>query len=158
MEYHVQQEQRVWERVMGAPRMEQTPPQTMPLCAEKVKSLAEGELASACLYRSLAQRVCASSRGTLLRIAQEESCHARNLAAVYFVLTGQKLCLPAAQKPCITCTAEELRRAYMAEKAVSEQYAALASAGGDHAHLMQCLARDESRHARELLRVIAESV
>lgn len=158
MEFNVQQEQRVWERVMGAPRMEQTPPQTAPICAEKVKSLAEAELASACLYRSLANRVCPKSANVLRAMAQEESCHARSLMAVYFVLTGQKLCLPAAQKPCITCTAEELRRAYMGEKAAAEQYAALASAGGDHGHLLQCLARDESRHARQLLCVIAENV
>ena len=109
MNYNLNQEQRVWERVMGTPRQEQTLPQTQPqtgrLCAENVKAMAEKEQESACLYRSLAQRVCPNCRHILLQIAQEESCHARHLAAVYFVLTGQKLCLAQPQKPCITCPA-----------------------------------------------------
>lgn len=157
MEYHVQQEQRVWERVMGTARQEESPNQNVALSAETVRTLAQKAQAAACLYRSLAQRVCPKSAKMLSQLAREKDCHARSLMAVYFVITGQKLCLSPQQKPCITCTAEELRRAYLAEKGAAEQYAAL-SADAEHAQLFGAMARDAARHARQLLCVIGESV
>lgn len=158
MQYNIQTEQRVWERVMGNPRQEQSQPEQERLSAEQLKRLAEKEMESACLYRSLCARVCPRCQHILSEIAAQETCHAKHLAAVYFVLTGQKLCLQPAARPCITCTAEELRRAYLEEKAAAETYAALAAAGGDHGHLLQCMARDEKNHAKKLLCVIGDSV
>ena len=153
MEYNVQQESRVWNRVMGAPRQE-----TPHTCtdAESIMGQISRKTENVCLYRTLACRVCPACRGVLLELAAEESCVVKELSAIYFVMTGRKACPPAAQKPCITCTAETLRQQYAAVLEDAKRYEAMAV--GEFAYIFCGLAQASQKHAKKLLCVMGDAV
>jgi len=153
MENHLQQEARVWNRVMGNTR--QSPEQGQDSCPvpETVMELVRGELADACVYRYLAARVCCpGDRVILTELARQETAHARSLSAVYFVLTGKKACPGRQEPPCVTCTAETLRQQYFGELEKAARYEAMAA--GRFAETFRCLAREERQHAQKLLCVM----
>ena len=101
------QTQRVWSRVMSAQTapaaaMENPAPaaqaQSETLTPEKLLSLIDGERADSALYAHLAARMKGRAQAMLRAIAQQEACHAKKLAAVYFLNTGKKAC-PGSSTP-----------------------------------------------------------
>ena len=135
------QTQRVWSRVMSAQTapaaaMENPAPaaqaQSETLTPEKLLSLIDGERADSALYAHLAARMKGRAQAMLRAIAQQEACHAKKLAAVYFLNTGKKACPGRPERPCVTCINETLRQQYTAEHAAHEAYAALAENAGTH--------------------------
>ena len=153
MEYNVQQEARVWNRVMGAPRQEGKPACTD---AETVMGYIGRKQDNVCLYRTLACRVCPACRNILLQLANDESCAVKELSAVYFVMTGRKACPAPAAKPCITCTAETLRQQYGAVLEDVKRYEALAE--GEFKHIFHGLSHTAENHARKVLCVMGDTV
>lgn len=154
MEINPQQEAQIWNRVLGA---ESAQPQAV-LTPGSVMTAMQDEYAAACAYRTLAQHYHGAAKQTLLHIADEEACHARRLAAIYFLQTGSKACPERVTPPCITCRTETIRARYQAELEDVKSYDALAAADSSFAHCFAEIAEDERRHASWLLCVIEETV
>jgi len=151
-----EQEMAVWARVMAG-RQEPAPDgpdcEPEPDCCLRPEQLMEWvchECHDVCLYHHLA-RCLPRAKQWLLEMAHDEQCHAKRLAAQYYVLTGCKPCFctrfhPEAQ-PC-----ELLRRQYQAELDASAAYRAAADcAEGDLACLLEELSKDEARHSRMVM-------
>ena len=153
MDYNVQQEARVWNRVMGAPRQENRPTGSD---AETVMGYITQKQENICLYRALQGRVCPRCRGVLAELANDEACAVKELSAIYFVMTGRKACPPPAPKPCITCAAETLRQQYAAVGEDAARYEAMAT--GEFGHVFCSLAQTAKKHARKLLCVMGDTV
>ena len=144
MEMDVEQEARVWSRVMGTEEAAEV------LTAEEVLTLLRKEEQSACTFRYLS-RVCPAGRRILLKLAEEERCHADRLRAVYFLMTGERVCPCGQKKPCITCLRETLRQLYRKKLETHRHYETLVPAAGEYAPVLDAIARDEKRHSRSLL-------
>ncbi|MBQ7523130.1 MAG: hypothetical protein IJT07_01210 [Oscillospiraceae bacterium] len=159
MEISPQKEAQIWNRVLGAEAEQPTTPQTQAaLTPGSVMDAMQDEVKAACAYRTLAQHYGGAAKQTLLKIAEDEQCHARRLAAIYFLQTGSKACPEKATPPCITCRTETIRARYQEELADIENYAALAAVDSSFAHSFAEIAEDERRHADLLLCVIQETV
>ena len=157
------QTQRVWSRVMSAQTapaaaMENPAPATQAqsetLTPEKLLSLIDGERADSALYAHLAARMKGRAQAMLRAIAQQEACHAKKLAAVYFLNTGKKACPGRPERPCVTCINETLRQQYTAEHAAHEAYAALAENAGTHRCMLLRMAQEECEHAQLILCIL----
>lgn len=169
------QAQRVWSRVMAAQTdaQNQTPARSgqtdaqaarpaptvweqapAVITPEQVMELISGEMKDAATYRCLSARMKGCARKTLETLAHEERCHAKQLGAIYFLLTGKKACPPRPEPPCITCNAETLRRQYQMELAARERYESLAPLAGARACTMRELALDECRHAQKIYELL----
>ena len=157
------QTQRVWSRVMSAQTapaaaMETPAPaaqaQSETLTPEKLLSLIDGERADSALYAHLATRMKGRAQAMLRAIAQQEACHAKKLAAVYFLNTGKKACPGRPERPCVTCINETLRQQYTAEHAAHEAYAALAENAGTHRCMLLRMAQEECEHAQLILCIL----
>ena len=94
------------------------------------------------------------AQAMLRAIAQQEACHAKKLAAVYFLNTGKKACPGRPERPCVTCINETLRQQYTAEHAAHEAYAALAENAGTHRCMLLRMAQEECEHAQLLLCIL----
>jgi len=152
MEHHVQQEARVWSRVMASGQQSR---ESAPACptAESLMELIRQELTNACTYRYLASRVCCpGDREILACLARDEQEHAKQLSAAYFVLTGKKACPGKPEHPCVTCVAETLRQQYFGELEGAKRYDTMAT--GQFAETFQCLSMQEAQHAQKLLCVM----
>lgn len=143
MDFNVQQEARVWSRVMGG--------RDGSLGAEQILALIREEEQAACTYRHLSRLICPQERRTLLRIAADEACHADRLRAVYFLMEGKRICPEHHTPPCVTCLTETLRQRYRDELADAKQYESLTAQAGEFACTMDALAKDEKKHSRMLL-------
>ena len=157
------QTQRVWSRVMSAQTvpaaaMENPAPaaqaQSETLTPEQLLSLIDGERADSALYAHLAARMKGRAQAMLRAIAQQEACHAKKLAAVYFLNTGKKACPGRPERPCVTCINETLRQQYTAEHAAHEAYAALAENAGTHRCMLLRMAQEECEHAQLILCIL----
>ena len=149
MDYDLQKETRVWERIRGAGDERRGGAE-----AEELQSLVRDELADACAYRTLAACLPPKERRCLLSIAKDESRHAKTLAAMYFLLQGRRLCPEPPPRLCVTCLCEELRKHYRGELAGAEAYEAFAKRAGEFAPQITCIAADERRHAQTILRLL----
>ena len=147
------QTQRVWSRVMSAQTapaaaMENPAPaaqaQSETLTPEKLLSLIDGERADSALYAHLAARMKGRAQAMLHAIAQQEACHAKKLAAVYFLNTGKKACPGRPERPCVTCIND----------AAHEAYAALAENAGTHRCMLLRMAQEECEHAQLILCIL----
>lgn len=150
-------EAEVWERVMAASAACPTPvrqPEPVGLTAEQVMQLLEQELLDAVTYEALAARVRKNSRQRLLTLAREERQHARQLEAVYYVITGRRPCPDRSKAPCIACTNEELRKAYAREVAGADRYQTLAGQAGSFSAALQRLSCAEQRHSAVILQLL----
>lgn len=155
------QTQRVWSRVMNAQAVsaaaletDQTPGTADPadaLTPEKLLALIADERADSALYAHLASRMKGRAQAELRRLSQQEACHARKLAAVYFLKTGRKACPDRLPAPCVTCINETLRQRYYEEHEAHTAYAALAEQAGTYRCLFQTLSEEECAHAQTLL-------
>ena len=113
-----------------------------------------GERADSALYAHLAARMKGRAQAMLRAIAQQEACHAKKLAAVYFLNTGKKACPGRPERPCVTCINETLRQQYTAEHAAHEAYAALAENAGTHRCMLLRMAQEECEHAQLILCIL----
>lgn len=157
------QEQKVWSRVMAAQTNRQTaapqntaPRQTGSACItpEQVLELIGHEMQDAAVYHALACRMTGCAKKTLAELSRDERCHVKKLSAIYFLLTGKKACPKRPDSPCITCSAETLRRQYQAELAARERYEALAPLSGARACTLRQIALDECRHAGKIYELL----
>lgn len=146
MDYDLQKETRVWDRIRGAQDTG-----CGELQAEEIKKRICDELADARAYRTLAACLPQKERRCLLAISQDESRHAKTLSAIFFLLQGQRFCPERPPQLCVTCLNEELRKRYREEISGAEKYDALSSRAGDFAPQLACIAEDERRHARTIL-------
>ena len=90
-----QKERQVWSRVMNTavscPKPEE-PKQDTGLTEKTLAQMIQCECCEAAIYRSLAAQGPKCARERLLRIAEDERCHAKQLGALYFLMTGKKYC------------------------------------------------------------------
>ena len=161
------QAQNVWSRVMaaqaGAQSTSANPPvqvkaaqeeQTASITPEQLLSSIEYEMLDAVTYQCLAARMSGCAQKTLRALSQDERRHAKELSAMYFLLTGKKVCPKKPDFPCITCNAETLRRQYQGELAARDRYEALAPLAGARACTLREIALDECRHAQKLYELL----
>ncbi len=94
----------------------------------------------------------------LLCLAEEERCHARQLGALYFLMTGKKLCPEPVKPVCTACFNETIRQRYQAELAGQAQYQALAARAGERRCTFEALAADEGRHAQLLYCLLQQTL
>ncbi len=145
----MEREQAVWDRVSLA----QEPPRPS-ITADQLLDWACHECQDACLYRWLARCLPKCAEPWLKELACDEQSHAKRLAAQYYLATGCRPKLCSDFTP--TCQPlEHLRRRYQEELAGSNAYfAAAQNAEGELQELLDCLARDEARHARMVMCVL----
>ena len=90
-----QKERQVWSRVMNTavscPKPEE-PKQDTGLTEKTLAQMIQCEYCEAAIYRSLAAQGPKCARERLLRLAEDERCHAKQLGALYFLMTGKKYC------------------------------------------------------------------
>ena len=155
--------ERVWSRVMCAQNI-QNVQAACPckadgsLSGEKLAELANEELQSCAFYRSLACMACGCAQKTLLCIAEQERCHAKKLAVIYFLATGRKFCPSCPRPACTACLNEALRQAYKEELEAAQNYCLLAERAGSHACTLQELARQEKEHACALACILQNTL
>ena len=147
MDYDLQKETRVWERIRGA----QTP--RGGLSAGELEELIRDELADARAYRTLA-RLLPRERECLLRMAHDEMLHAKRLETVFYLAEGRRFCPEKPARVCAACLTEELRGRWKEELDAAERYTALARRAAEFAPVFTEMAADEARHARTILRLL----
>lgn len=152
--------ERVWSRVMS---VQNTQPQQASPCrqgstlgGEKLAELITAELHAYSLYRMLSCMACGPCKKTLLCIAEQERCHAKKLAVMYYLATGKKFCPSGAKPACTACLNEALRQAYQDELEDAKNYELLSQSAGSHACTLQQISLQEAEHAR-LLACILQS-
>ena len=161
------QAQNVWSRVMAAQANAQStsanPPvqvkaaqeeQTASITPEQLLSSIEYEMLDAVTYQCLAARMSGCAQKTLRALSQDERRHAKELSAMYFLLTGKKVCPKKPDSPCITCNAETLRRQYQGELSARDRYEALAPLAGARACTLREIALDECHRAQKLYELL----
>ena len=116
------------------------------------------ECCEAAIYRSLAAQGPKCARERLLRIAEDERCHAKQLGALYFLMTGKKYCPEPVRGACTACFNEALRKQYQAELEAQERYARLAARAGEQACMFEALAHDEGRHAKTIYCILQQTL
>ena len=149
----------VWSRVMNVPCPQADEQKdSAPLSEKQLAALAQDEWQDAAAYRSLLRCAPNCAQEALRQLAQEETCHARQLAALYFLASGKKLC-PAPTRPvCTACFNETLRQRHAQELETQKRYCTLAQRGGEHACIFERLARDEGRLARLLFELLQRTL
>lgn len=162
---------RIWQRV--SPELEPYPepteagPPALPGPPEsdgaaRLRQLMEEALAErrACLAAACRAPHVAGQR-LLRQLAAREGAHARRLAALYYLLSGERCCPVLPPEPAETLPWPELlrRRCRQALQA-GQQYAALAgeSPPGGPRQLLEELSADEYHHARCLLRLLEQNI
>ena len=157
--------QRVWSRVMNSPVSAE--PATSGseaaadcgrMTAEQVMGLIRDEQDACAAYRYLAGRVPGCAKKQLLQMAEEEHCHARKLAAYYFLLTGRKACLKPGKQPCVTCVNETLRQLYRKELEDARNYGRLAKLADERACTFETMSRQECAHAHKLYCILQNTL
>lgn len=146
----------VWARVMATGDEAQncpTPPPQCPACitAQELLALMQDEKNDCATYRYLSCKSCGAEAKALKELSQEEACHFKKLHALYYILTGQCVCLDPAKPACTACLAVSLRERYEAELAGARAYEEAAAKWPDMAAEFRCLAEDERAHSRKLV-------
>ena len=139
--YDVEQETRVWDRVMGG-----TPPA---IPADALTAL-DGRLRGMSrMYAQLSRR-----QPRLRSMARQSSRDADRLGAMVFLLTGRR---PPREKPKpqrVGRLPDALRRQYREERSVARDCEAYAQRGGEFADDLREIARHANSRARELMRLL----
>lgn len=128
--------------------------QTASITPEQLLSSIEYEMLDAVTYQLRPHACPAARRRRSGALSQDERRHAKELSAMYFLLTGKKVCPKKPDSPCITCNAETLRRQYQGELAARDHYEALAPLAGARACTLREIALDECRHAQKLYELL----
>ncbi len=149
MDYDLQKETRVWERIQGAQAR-----RCGGLSAEELRNLIRDEISDACAYRTLARLLPGRERDCLLRMAQDEARHAKRLETVFFLTEGRRFCPETPERLCAVCLTEALRERWKEELDAADRYTALAGRAAEFAPVFTGMAEDEARHARTVLRLL----
>lgn len=160
-------EKEVWSRVMAASAEAPAPaarcapaakaaPQAREsgLTENQVQTLLSQKAADAATYRAMASRAPGSQRRTLEQLAMEKRDQSRQLAAVYYVMTGRKPQTEPQKAANLACTPETLRARYQAETADAARYDSLAEQSGPFAGAFRDLGHAGERHAQMLLKLL----
>lgn len=150
----------VWSRVMNAPcpAADGTQKKDAVLTARQVLELAQEEWADAAVYGSLVRCAPQCAREALRQMARDEACHARRLAALYFLLSGEKACPEPGKPVCTACFNETLRQRYGEELRGQKRYQELAPQAGAQRCLFEQLACDEGRHAQTICCILQHTL
>lgn len=161
---------KVWQRVAPelnpypAVRESESPPAPTPptpappAAAPALTDYIDSALGQRCLYQRYA--TCAptiAARRTMYRLAEEELCHARRLAALHYVATGVPYHVPhmEVQKPCLPW--QELLRQWWQEECCSGEAFFRAAQAAENPCLRETLhqlSQEEFRHAESLLQLL----
>lgn len=165
------QAQQVWSRVMRAQAVPAAELQAQPRedAAQQAQSAEDSPLearellpllaqtrADSALYTQLAARMKGRAQQQLRELSRQARCHARTLAAISFLMTGQKPCPERPARPCVTCINQTLREQYVQERAAAEQYTALAARAGSYADALQGIAEQKRQHAKSLFCILQD--
>ena len=137
-------EESVWRRVQEASTRE---PETG-LMPEQVLLLMEQAQEDARCCRTLAARTRARA---LARMAERAEANSRELAAVYYIMTGRR---PAPRSPHTPPQEPSLRRRYEAEQSAADRLEALSRADSPFTDLLRRQAEEHRENAREILRLL----
>lgn len=144
--------QAVWQRVRQSHSMSERD-ETL---ESALPRMIEQEREARCTYLALAR--CAGRNAGVFRcIAEEEGRHARKLAALYYLLTGNEHCPKVSGPVCVGNLCEELRARYAAELSAAQFYREAAERWPEQGNLFRCLAAAEQCHS-ERLRTVAEQL
>lgn len=161
------QEQRVWSRVMAAQAASAPEPDACERLSRRdapvfdedsALELYTAQLRAAATYRVLSSMARGCARQSLMRLAEEKRCEAKRLAAAYFVMTGTKPCPDRPRPPCVSCLNEALRQAYREERCAAELYRRYAERGGDHACLLENMAKRACESAQAVLCILQNTL
>ncbi len=141
------------ERVQPAARQAVQPAQEG-LREEQVLAMVRAEALSAHTYAALAGRARGGSRTALEQLAREERDHQKQLAAVYYLMTGRKPHVSRPQALHIADAAGTLRSQYEAHAKAGDRYRDLARETGPFAGTFRTLGSDEERHGQMVLRLL----
>lgn len=158
-------EQEVWSRVMAAsaeapaPAAERAPAakpaqQSRGLTEAQVQMLLAEKAADVNTYRSMAAKVQSGRRRMLEQLAMENRNQARQLAAVYYLMTGRR---PRMEQPQTSDTAynpEALRTRYQAETAEAARYHSLAEGAGSFSGIFHDLGNAGERHGQMIIKLL----
>lgn len=134
----------VWSRVTGAAPAEDELAQLRRWCQEA----SEAARAFSAMSRRAGDNVL---RETLRGIGQEEEKQLRQLTALYFLRTGDRLSTPAGESIPRRPLLEDLREGYLQARERAEAYSRAAEgAREDLAALCLALGEEERRHSRQL--------
>lgn len=150
-------QQAVWNRVMAGDRgAVETCPTAPPQCPatiteEELLELMQDEKNDCATYRYLSCKSSGAEAKTLKELSAEEAGHFKKLHALYYILTGQCVCLEPAKPACTACLAVSLRERYEGELAGARAYEEAAVKWPDMAHVFHCLAADERAHSQKIV-------
>lgn len=149
-------EQRVWSRVMGTQSACTRAAQrdAAVLDERALRELHSAQQLAACTYRALAAQLRGSRRQTLLSLAASKAAQAKTLAAMFFVMSGQRLCPQNVQTPQHACLSQTLRQAYREELCTAELYRRYAANAPDFSAALSSLAACSCRDTQRLLGVL----
>ena len=144
--YHQEEVNRVWDRVLGNTKQ---PPSDSGHAEPRDWFCQERQ--AACRYAALASKTNGRAAQLLRQIAQEKLAHAKQLAALIYVQTGQcPQCRPE-QAAVDECLCQAIRRQIAAEQELAQAYRTASEADGTEAPVLRCLSRRTAAHARQLL-------
>lgn len=158
-------EQEVWSRVMAAsaeapaPAARRAPaaktaPQARGLTEDQVQTLLAEKAADVNTYRSMAAKAQSGRRRMLEQLAMENRDQARQLAAVYYLMTGRRPQREPPQASNTPCTPEALRTQYQAETAEAARYHSLAEGAGSFAGTFHDLGDAGERHGQMIIKLL----
>lgn len=136
----------VWQRVQSTAHPDATENGLLPLIA--------AELAASGAYLALSKRYPGKESALLRFLSEEEAAHAAALRGMYFLLTGQKAVVKAAQQEQQTLEAA-LRRCYAGELSSIRAYEER-SAQPEYGPIFARMAKEEHRHCRTVLELLGK--
>lgn len=156
-------EKEVWSRVMAASANAPMPqarnasqPKRGTLTGDRLRELMQDEAQDAHTYRQLAARSQGSVRRTLEQISGDEQNHYRQLGAVSYLETGRRPVMERPHGAPPGTVAEALRAQYPKELEGAETYHRMAETAGPYAAVFHEMGNDEERHARMIIKLLAE--
>lgn len=133
----------VWQRVQGEKRNQSLP--------EALLSLISAALTERRGYLRLTR--FGAGAQVFRQLAQEEGCHARQLGALYFLLTGQTAAAQPGALAYDSRLSDALRERFAQELRSAAAYRAAAERWPEHRALFRALAAQEQAHADTLRRL-----
>ena len=153
--YNQEEVNRVWDRVLGSTKQ---PPSDSDEESTPLQDWFCQERQAACQYAALASRTNGRAARLLRRIAQEKAAHAKQLAALIYVQTGQCPRRCPAQAAVGDCLCQALRKQIAAEQALAQAYQTASENSGAEAPMLRCLSCRTAAHARQLICLLSRMV
>lgn len=141
----------VWQRVQAG---RDTLTAEEALLPERLSQHIMGEKGDSQAYRRLALRFQGQDSAALRRMAEEESGHARELNALYYMRTGRRTDLRPREEPQPADRLQALRGRYLEELSGAAGYAQAARDFPAYGEMFQRLSQAEHRHSQALLEIL----